>query len=551
MSRVLLVGAGRQEATCGILYLAGFLRRNGVEAYVRLYDADDTEAKVRRSLEGLLKRVRPQVVGISLKWFNHLSRGLMLARVVKAIDPSIRVVVGGNSASYYWRELSAEAHVDDVVLGDGEVPLLGIARGDAEVPNRVTRGQPAAPLQYVQSVASDEVFYSHFDDIFLSGVDRASFSGWVQPGKGCSENCVYCGGTRGMEQASFGRPTSFLRPAKSVRQDHQEIAHRAWQLRYDFAGGSAEFLSRTWEGIDLSRHATTYFLWGVPPPSLIEALAQKFARVYLVLDVGCFSQTQRAELIQRGLLKPCPTDAELMRAVELCRAHPNLKLEVCGIAGLPHTSAACLAEELPLVEQLLERGCDVGSQRLECQPGALVTRHPDRFDMVADATDYAGFVKWFQKRGNISEGEFPMIRFADPKLEVQVQAQFERVHEAVQKSPVELLPRTRLVSGVVSRSTTTLSEWVGSHRAPSKHAAAQVTVLRSADGPGLACAPELKWRDDDVQTGPEAAALLQVLGAFEKAATVGDVEGRLRKTLPEVREVIDALFAGGLLTAAR
>jgi hypothetical protein len=34
---VLLLGGGRGEATCGILYLAGFLRRNGVEAAVRLW----------------------------------------------------------------------------------------------------------------------------------------------------------------------------------------------------------------------------------------------------------------------------------------------------------------------------------------------------------------------------------------------------------------------------------------------------------------------------------------------------------------------------------
>ena len=34
--------------------LAGFLRRNGVEAYVRLYDDDQSDAAVRRSLTALL-----------------------------------------------------------------------------------------------------------------------------------------------------------------------------------------------------------------------------------------------------------------------------------------------------------------------------------------------------------------------------------------------------------------------------------------------------------------------------------------------------------------
>jgi hypothetical protein len=544
---VLLMGAGRGEATCGILYLAGFLRRNGVEAYVRLYDDDATEARVRRSLTAYLTRVRPKVVGLSLKWFNHLSRGLLIAREIRKIDPDVRIVVGGNSASYYWRELSRLDCIDDLVLGDGEVPLLELCRGARDVPNRVTRARRAAPLSYVQSVASEEVFYSHFDELFLSGLDRASFSGWVQPGKGCSENCVYCGGTRGMERAAFGRPTSFLRPVASVRKDHQEIAHRSWQLRYDFAGGSAEFLGRAWEGVELKRHSTTYFLWGVPPRSLIDALARTFARVYLVLDVGCFSQTQRLELMKQGLLKPCPTDVELLEAVAACRAHPNLKLEVCGIAGLPHTSAAALAEELPLVEQLLERGCDVGVQRLECQPGALVTRHPDRFGMIADATTFEGFVKWFGARRHDSSGAFPMIRFAEPKLEKQVQRTFERVSELVHRAPEPLGPRTRLVSAVVSTLEPTLGEWLGTHRAPPKLAGERITVLRSADGPGLACAPGLELQDEDVQSGAAAQAVLAVVDAFGRPTTVDEAVLRLRKVHPEAREVIEALAEGGVL----
>ncbi len=542
--KVLLVGAGQDEATCGILYLAGFLRRHGVEAYVRLWDDDETEGDVRRSLKALLAHLKPSVVGISLKWFNHLSRGLMMARVVRRIDPSVRIVAGGNSASWFWRELSQTGVFDDIVLGDGEVPLLGLCRGDADVPNLV-RGKRRAPLRYVQSVSSSEVFYSHFDDVFLSGLDASSFSGWVQPGKGCSENCVYCGGTRGLEQASFGRPTSFLRPVEAVARDHQEITGRSWQLRYDFAGGTAEFLGRAWAGFDLKRHATTYFLWGVPPRSLIEALASTFGRVYLVLDVGCFSESQRLELIERGLLKPCPTDAELMEAVDACRAFPNLTLEVCGIAGLPHTSERALSEELPLVEKLLERGCDVGCQRLESQPGALVTQHASRFGMVSDASSFESFVRFFEQRGHLSSGEFPMIRFRDVRVEASVQRTFERVWERIRKPQAVLGPRTKLASAVASRAETTLGAWLGDWRVPVKLRGEELTVLRSRDGAGLACAPGLKgFEDPNVQVGAEASALLAALDVFAKPTTVD--AGRAKLKGPKA-EAIEALWSAGFL----
>ena len=46
LSPVLLIGAGTGEATCGILYLASYLRRHGIEAYVRLTDADETDEEI-------------------------------------------------------------------------------------------------------------------------------------------------------------------------------------------------------------------------------------------------------------------------------------------------------------------------------------------------------------------------------------------------------------------------------------------------------------------------------------------------------------------------
>src|SRR5436309_7811617 len=104
-SPVLLVGAGTGEATCGILCRASYLRRHGIEAFVRLNDDDVDEDEIARSLASIIGRVKPRLVGISLKWFHHLARVRAIARAVRAIDPEIEIAVGGNSASYWWREL--------------------------------------------------------------------------------------------------------------------------------------------------------------------------------------------------------------------------------------------------------------------------------------------------------------------------------------------------------------------------------------------------------------------------------------------------------------
>ena len=566
LSPVLLIGAGTGEATCGILYLAGYLRRHGIEAFVRLYDGDEAEEDLERELARLVAHVRPRLVGISLKWFHHVARAQLIAKALRKLDPKIEIAVGGNTASYYWKDLVEWDCVDHVILGDGEVPLLALCRGDAAPPNVVTRaadGVPKrAPLAYIQGATSEDVYYSHFDDIFLSKLDLHSFSGWVAPGKGCGENCVYCGGTRGIQKASFGRAKPFLRPEQSVLRDHEEIAGKTWQLRYDFAGSSGAFLERAWAGVDLSQHSTTYFLWGVPPRDLVETLARTFKRVFMVLDIGCFSELQRLDLIRRGMLKPCPTDRELMAVIEDCRRYKNLQLEISGIAGLPYASAATLVEERRLLEQVISLGCAVGYQRLEAQPGALVTTHPGRFEMVSEATTFAQFLDYFARRDAGGDGTVPMLRFKDPALEDAVQRMSEELDATMRRAAaiagtVALNGRTRLKNMSAATLQFELGEWVGSYRVPARVAREPVTVVRSVNGTGLACAPSLsprKFSDPMLEQGEAGSVLLAVLAAFERPTTVDSALSRLGAKAhldrQSAREVIEHLADGRFLQPA-
>ncbi|MFY0564567.1 B12-binding domain-containing radical SAM protein [Archangium lansingense] len=566
LSPVLLIGAGTGEATCGILYLAGYLRRSGIEAFVRLYDGDESEDEVTRSLEALVARVRPRLVGISLKWFHHIHRALLLARTLRKIDPEIRIAVGGNTASFWWRELHSYDCFDHIVLGDGELPLLALCQGDPSPPNCVTQSQDGTPrrlpLEYVQGTAnSEDVYYSHFNDIFLSHQDRHAFSGWVAPGKGCGENCLYCGGARGNQKAAFGRAKPFLRSEESVRRDHQELAHRTWQFRYDFSGSSAGFLQSTWAGVDLSRHSCMYFLWGVARMELIDALAQTFEHVHMVLDIGCFSEQQRHEQMRRGLLKPCASDQQLLELIDGCRRHKNLDVEVSGIAGLPFASTATLKEEVRLVERVISLDCLVGYQRLEAQPGALATEHPARFDMVTEARTFSEFLEYFEQRepGDVS---VPMLRFRDAALEKAVQRTSEHVdalarkHEE-KKQRVLINGRTRLKNTAPSTLRFKLGDWLGAHRVPAKVAQEQVTVVRSVNGTALACAPSVsprRFMDPTLDLGDDGRILLSTLAAFEHPTTVANAVTQLGAKVKidphSAHEVIEHLVNGRFLQPA-
>lgn len=550
----LLIGAGTGEATCGILYIASYLRRNGIEAYVRLSDTDETEAEMTRSLSELIGRVRPGIIGISLKWFHHVARALQLARIIRKIDRRIEIAVGGNTASYFWKELLAFKEIDHVVLGDGEVPFLSLCRGDDPPINVAKPANLKAPLEYIQSTASEDVYYSHFDQLFLSELDRSSYSGWVAPGKGCGENCLYCGGTRGMQKATFGRARPFLRPAQSVARDHREVIGHTWQLRYDFQGSSADFLDECWGGVDLSKHSTTYFLWGVPPPDLIDALSERFQRVFMVLDIGCFSEAQRVKLMKLGLLKPCPTDAELMKVIAHARSHRNLELEISGIASLPFATPQTLSEERKLIGKLLSMNCTIGYQRLESQPGALVTEHPARFHMVSEATTFDQFLHYFREIDS-STRTVPMVRYADEAFEAEVEETFAELDHQVlshaqKRAMVQLTPRARFKNASPQTRTLTLGQWFGTHMVPASLHAEPLTAVRSSDGTGLVCAPTVsprKFAHPSLHQGKEAQAILSVLKTFAQPIALRDALDELGS---DKLELIDHLAQARFLQPA-
>ncbi|MBL9038464.1 MAG: cobalamin-binding protein, partial [Archangium sp.] len=255
-----------------------------------------------------------------------------------------------------------------------------------------------------------------------------------------------------------------------------------------------------------------------------------------------------------------PTDRELLATVEACRAHPNLTLEVCGIAGLPFTSEKARSQECALVEKLRGLGCDVGSQRLEAQPGALVTQHPERFDMETDARTFDEFVAWFAERGHVTNGEYPMVRFRDPAVEDAVQRAADAVNELARPAvgaETALDVNVPMVSSVASTMETHLGAWLGSHAVPPKLAKTPVTVVRSARGEGVACAPTLtppRFSDPNVQAGESGAAILAALAAFERPTAPGVAMKHLRTTarldLESAHELVEHLAATHLVRRA-
>jgi hypothetical protein len=447
---VLLLGDTTGTATTGLLYLASYLRRNGIEAYCQWNDPHKTAAALETNVKKILSRLRPGIVGISMKWFPHIARALEICRIVKKNDPHIKVVVGGDTASFFWEHIIRCEYIDYVVLGDGEVPLLKICLGQDNIPNCVYKKEGnivKGDIGYVQDEKnSREIFLSHLDEIFVSAIDPflAQYV-YIYTGKGCSQQCFYCAGCGNVQKKTFNRAKPFIREVTEARQDIMAVKKYTAAFMFDFdmpADGFFSYYRGLWEGIDLSRHFCLFFLWKIPGQELIELLVNTFKYVYFFIDLVSLSETHRLKLYSLGIVKPQPTDGDIFSFMEGCEKYENIEVVLTSIVGTPYFSTDDFEKSEEFLCKLLDNySCFQGLEwlQLHAQPGAPVTENPDSYALDSCARTYSDFLEFSQlnlKNEFYSEQtiNYPVIYCKDDRLNSRFSEFYSKINNRLEKT---------------------------------------------------------------------------------------------------------------------
>jgi len=198
--------------------------------------------------EAMIKRLRSSVFGIDLHWLVHAHGAIEVAKLVKKYHPEAKLVFGGFSSSYYYLELLEYPEVDYVLRGDStEEPLRQLmdcimnGKQPEAVPNLVWRDSQGKiqvnPFSYIPSDLSN-VMVNHYGGIIRSIIrhrDLASyipFKDWLRypitavfTCRGCTQNCVVCGGSAAAFRRFYNRGKAVFRSPQSVVQDIKQIEH--------------------------------------------------------------------------------------------------------------------------------------------------------------------------------------------------------------------------------------------------------------------------------------------------------------------------------------
>jgi len=196
--------------------------------------------------EAFIQKLESPLFGIDLHWLVSSHGAIEVARIVKRCHPQSKVIFGGFSSTYFYKELMDYPEVDYVMRGDTtEEPLrqlmicLKDKRQPADIPNLVWRDEQGKvrenPFSYIPADLSP-VMVSHFENTVRSVIryrDLASyapFKGWAQypitavlTCKGCNENCVICGGSAAAFRKFYGRQRAAFRSPEAVARDIKQI----------------------------------------------------------------------------------------------------------------------------------------------------------------------------------------------------------------------------------------------------------------------------------------------------------------------------------------
>ncbi len=192
-----------------------------------------------------LSKLEADVFGIDLHWLPHAHGALEVAKMVKGLHPSSKILMGGFSSSYFHEELIRYPQVDLVLRGDSvEEPIVelmdSLSKSEdlSKVPNLTWKDASGrVHVNDLTCVPNDldnvEVDYGwmmrsvirHRD---LEGV--MPFKDWdrypltaVFTVRGCSMNCAECGGSCGAMKRVLGRTRPAFRSPEKVAQDISDI----------------------------------------------------------------------------------------------------------------------------------------------------------------------------------------------------------------------------------------------------------------------------------------------------------------------------------------
>ena len=359
----------------GFSSIAEHLERNGIP--VRIINLALRMIKDKNfDVEKLIARLHPRAFGIDLHWLPHVQGSLEVAGLCKKYRPDIPVIFGGYSATYFHEELIRYPQVDFVVRGDStEEPmrqlLLALKRGTSleAIPNLTWKNKNKEvqinALFHVVS-ALDE-YSNNYPNLFRSAMKYFDLQSlipihdwWEYPitavmtCRGCTHNCVICGGSRYALGQFCSRDACAYRSPEKVAGDILSVSKYTnapifvvGDLRQAGDDYARAVLSKI--RLERPRNPVVLELFTPAPEAYFQEVSE--ALPHFNFEISPESHDER---VRRAAGK-FYTNAEMEESIHFALGYGCSKFDVFFMVGLPEQTPASVMESIDYCEYLMKK----------------------------------------------------------------------------------------------------------------------------------------------------------------------------------------------------
>jgi len=378
----------------GFTTMAEYLERHGLRTRIinlavrMLHDA-------KFDVENAIRKMDSAAFGIDLHWMPHAHGSIEIARIVKRLHPNKPVIFGGFSSTYYHKELILYPCVDFVMRGDStEKPMLQWMRylTTGGNPHPSPHSVEALELEKVPNlvwkdseggVHVNPITYSpdNLDGIMLdySGVlksvvryrDLAStlpFKAWRRypitaalTVRGCSYNCLTCGGGCGAFKKLHNRNAPAFRDPEDLANDIRRIgsySNGPIFILGDIRQPGDEYAYRFLNAISGYKKPLFFELFDAAPREFFQRVAKAIPN--FVVEISMESHDEK---VRRAFGRPY-SNAAIEKSLDDALDAGCQRLDLFFMTGLKEQTPESVMETVEYSRRMLERYSKGGENRV-------------------------------------------------------------------------------------------------------------------------------------------------------------------------------------------
>ncbi len=350
----------------------------------------------------------PVAFGIDLHWLPHAHGSVEIAKICKKYHPDTPVIFGGLSASYFHEELASYDCVDYVVRGDStEEPitrlmfaLKGKGRID-DIPNLTYTTRDGSvvvnPLDWVpddmNAISLDYSFNMRSVIRERNMMNQVPFRDWLNypvcaslTCRGCTKDCVTCGGSAYAFRTHFGRNRVAFRDPELLVRDIQHIQKYIPGPIFvlnDFLQAGPDYVAEFVRGLGRIklRNPIGFEFFKPPAEEFYEYLDEHLDDYSVEISVESHDDEVRAAFGKKHY-----TMQQAEESIAAALKHGCKRFDLYFMTGIPQQTPESVLETVPYIESLYEK---VGNdKRLLCfsspmapflDPGSRVFDDPAKY----------------------------------------------------------------------------------------------------------------------------------------------------------------------------